>query len=264
MAGLIGVLGGRNPRALAERAAVPLLRRPWQTLELSEPAPDVALAFAGERGVVETDEATGTTIAFDGELFLDSGVQGGREAARTLLTLYLEQGENVDPPQGFFSAALWEARTQSLVLITDRYARRPLWTARIAGALVVASELKALIAAGLEPELELKAWAEFLAYESALGEHPYLPSARACALRAPRTASAACSSRRRCGRQRASKRAIGSRFGTTRPRPRPSRAKEETGFCRRREVRRRAARRRSSPQRGPPPSGGPHSFRHGF
>jgi asparagine synthase len=42
----------------------------------------------------------------------------------------------------------------------------------------VASELKALIAAGLQPRIEPQAWAEFLAYESALGENPYLAGTR--------------------------------------------------------------------------------------
>lgn len=178
MAGLICVLGSDDARALAQRAARPLLRRPWQALELASPAPNVTLGFAGERGAVHTDESTGVTVALDGELFLDDGVRGDTEAARIFLEGYLAQGEVFDPPQGLFAAALWDPRSDTFTVVTDRHARRPVWMARIDGALVVAGELKALLAAGLEPRIELQAWAEFLAYESALAEHPYIVGTR--------------------------------------------------------------------------------------
>jgi asparagine synthase/glutamine amidotransferase-like protein len=116
--------------------------------------------------------------AFDGELFLDEGVKGGREAARLLIEAYLEQGDGIDPPQGCFSAALWDPRSRELVLVNDRYGHRPVWTASVDGAFVVAGELKGLIAAGLEPQIDVQGWAEFLAYESALREDPLLEGTR--------------------------------------------------------------------------------------
>jgi hypothetical protein len=84
VAGILAVIAGPDPRALVERAASPLLRRAWHELTVAVPAADVALGFAGERGAVETDEQTGVVIAFDGEFFLDTGVQGGLEAALEL------------------------------------------------------------------------------------------------------------------------------------------------------------------------------------
>lgn len=178
MAGLICVLGGLDSHARARRAAVPLLRRPGHRLDLGTPSEDVAIGFAGERGGVDTHPPTGVVAAFDGELFLDDGVKGGREAARLLIDAYLEQGEWMDPPQGCFAAALWDPRTRELVLVNDRYARRPVWTASIDGAFVVAGELKGLVAAGLEPRIDVQGWAEFLAYESALLEDPILEGTR--------------------------------------------------------------------------------------
>src|SRR5206468_9750722 len=126
-------------------------RRPWHRLELATPSGDVAIGFAGDRGGVDTDPQTGVVAAFDGELFLDDGVKGGREAARLLIDAYLEHGDRIEPPQGGFSAALWDPRARELMLVNDRYARRAVWTAWIDGAFVVAAELKGLIAAGLEP-----------------------------------------------------------------------------------------------------------------
>jgi hypothetical protein len=178
VAGLVCVLGGLDPHARAQRAAEPLLRRPWHRLDLATPSEDIAVGFAGERGGIDTDPQTGVVAAFDGELFLDEGVKGGREAARLLIDAYLEQGDRIDPPQGCFSAALWDPRGRELMLVNDRYARRPVWTAWIDGAFVAVAELKGLIAAGLEPRIEAQGWAEFLAYESALLEHPVLANTR--------------------------------------------------------------------------------------
>lgn len=178
MAGLICVLGGLNPPARAQRAALPLLRRPWHRLDLVTPSEEVAIGFAGERGGVDTHPQTGVVAAIDGEFFLDDGVKGGREAARLLLEAYLEQGDRIEPPQGCFASAIWDPRTRELVLVSDRYGRRPVWTASIDGAFVVAGELKGLIAAGLEPRIDVQGWAEFLAYESALLEHPVLEGTR--------------------------------------------------------------------------------------
>jgi asparagine synthase/glutamine amidotransferase-like protein len=178
VAGLICVVGSGDARARTERAAQPLLRRPWHRVDVAIPAPDVALAFAGERGAVAEHEGTGVTVAFDGELFFDDGVRGGVEAANILLQAYVAEGQFFDPPQGLFAAAFWDPRTQALTVVNDRHGRRPVWTARVDDALIVASEQKALLAAGLEPKLELQAWAEFLAYESALGQHPLLQGTR--------------------------------------------------------------------------------------
>jgi asparagine synthetase B (glutamine-hydrolysing) len=123
----------------------------------------VALGFAGEHGSVATVQ--GSVACFEGELLDPSD---GLSGAAELLAGHAESGESLEPPEGAYAAALWDARRRRLLLITDRYASRPLYVARIGTALVAAGELKALLSAGLKPTLGLQGWAEFLAYEHLL------------------------------------------------------------------------------------------------
>jgi asparagine synthetase B (glutamine-hydrolysing) len=172
MPGLICVLGRSGAAETVRIAARPLLRRPWQRLDLAPTGrDDVALGFAGERGGVAADEETGVVAALDGELFGVEGARTGPEAARELLACYLAAGSGFEPPEGAFAAAFWDSRRDLLTLVTDRYARRPVWTATLGGALLVAGELKALVAAGVEPRLDLETWAQILAYEGPLPGH---------------------------------------------------------------------------------------------
>jgi asparagine synthase (glutamine-hydrolysing) len=171
MPGLVCVLGRDRAADLAMVAARPLLRRPWQRFE-RVPTPDhVAIGFAGVNGGVAHDERTGVALALDGELFPDSGAQTGAEAARELLSGYLDGRSRDDLPQGAFAAAVWDPRTESLTLLTDNHGRRNLWMADVGGASIFAGELKALVAAGLEPRLDLETWSQFFAYEGALPGH---------------------------------------------------------------------------------------------
>lgn len=164
-------MGGDDAEGIVRAAARPLLRRPGQELTLAPTGrDDVVLGFAGERGGVAVDPATGTVAAFDGELFSTDGITTGASAAAELLEAYLVDGSSADP-EGCFAAAVWDARAEELTFITDRYGRRPIWIGRIGRSLVAAGEIKGLLAGGLEPRLDLDTWAEFLAYEHALGEH---------------------------------------------------------------------------------------------
>ena len=116
------------------------------------------------------DAATGLVAAFDGELFSTHGVTSGSDAAAKFLGTYLTEGVGADP-EGCFAAAIWDPRTDELTLLSDRYGRRGIWTADVGRGLLAAGEIKGLIAGGLVPRLNLDTWAEFLAYEHALGEH---------------------------------------------------------------------------------------------
>ena len=171
MPGLVCVLGRDRAADLAERAARPLVRRSWQRFELAPTRDDVALGFAGEHGGVAHDPETGVALALDGELFGDSGALTGADAARELLHTYLDVSFEEDIPQGAFAAGLWDPRTESLVLLTDQHGRRNVWMAESGGVQLFAGELKALLAAGVEPSLDLEAWSQFFAYEGALSGH---------------------------------------------------------------------------------------------
>jgi len=171
MPGLVCVLGRSGAADLARSAAKPLLRQPWQDFELAPCRDDVALGFAGEHGGVAHDAPTGVSLALDGELFGENGAQRGGDAARELLSGYLGAGSDLVPPQGAFAAAVWDPRTDSLTLLTDNQSRRNLWMTAVGGASIFAGELKALVAAGLQPRLDLETWSQFFAYESALPGH---------------------------------------------------------------------------------------------
>ena len=142
-------------------------------------AGDLALGFAGERGDTVRDEATGSLAAFDGELY--EPFRTGADAAIEVLTAVLTEGDAYEPPDGAYAAAVWDATRESLFLLTDRWATRPLYVTRIGPVFVAAGELKALLAAGVRPELDLQAWAELLAYRHALDNRTPLAGIRALA-----------------------------------------------------------------------------------
>lgn len=67
-----------------------------------------------------------------------------------LLPLYLEYGEEcLKHLRGEFAFVLWDERRQILFAARDRFGIKPLFYAWLGGTLVIASEIKALFAAGL-------------------------------------------------------------------------------------------------------------------
>lgn len=180
MPGLIAVLGASQPEELVRRAGQPLLRRPWQRFDvLSSPTAHIALGAVGEQAGLASDEATGVLAALYGELLVGDELRSAHEGARALIELYLREGATLDVADGWFNAAVWDPRTSALTLFSDRLGEPPLYLARSGSAMVAAGELKALVAAGIDPALDLQAWAEMLAYEHPLGDRTPLVGARA-------------------------------------------------------------------------------------
>lgn len=87
-----------------------------------------------------------------------------------LVHLYEQHGDDfVSHLNGQFAIALWDGARQRLVLARDRVGIRPLFYARIAGRLVVASEIKALFALPELPRrLDATALASTFSYWSVL------------------------------------------------------------------------------------------------
>jgi asparagine synthase (glutamine-hydrolysing) len=77
----------------------------------------------------------------------------------TIVHLYEEYGERcVDHLRGMFAFALWDETRRRLLLARDRLGVKPLYYAEIAGRLVFASELKALLELPyVEPEINWRA-----------------------------------------------------------------------------------------------------------
>jgi asparagine synthase (glutamine-hydrolysing) len=106
------------------------------------------------------------TIAFNGEIFNFRELREryfSREEQETLrshsdteifLELYSRLKEKVFPLlQGFFAAAIYDQQAEELVLVRDRFGKKPLLVYKDENKLVFASEMKALFAASIPKEI---------------------------------------------------------------------------------------------------------------
>ena len=76
----------------------------------------------------------------------------------TLVHLYEQEGvEGIKKLRGMFAYALWDARRQSLLLVRDRFGKKPLYFADLPEGFYFGSELKCLRAAGVPLELDAEA-----------------------------------------------------------------------------------------------------------
>ncbi|PYQ55312.1 MAG: asparagine synthase (glutamine-hydrolyzing) [Acidobacteria bacterium] len=120
-------------------------------------------------------------IVFNGEIYNHASLRpeledrGHRYRSRsdteTILHLYEEEGERcVERLQGMFAFAVWDRARQRLLLARDRLGIKPLYYAVPSRELLFASEIKALVAAGVRPELDKAVLPEYLASGFVSGE----------------------------------------------------------------------------------------------
>jgi hypothetical protein len=81
-------------------------------------------------------------------------------------------------PDGQYAVIVADELSGEIAVLTDRLATRAVFVARVGDAVMITSELKALVAAGLTPRLDLQAWAELLAFEHTLADRSPLEGAR--------------------------------------------------------------------------------------
>jgi asparagine synthase (glutamine-hydrolysing) len=139
----------------------------------------VTLDSHAAAGVAEHYEVS---LAFDGELYTAREarahlIRHGVNFTGDSVIELLMHGFSREGPQflaslhGCFAAALWDQQQRRLTLVSDRFGMRPLYWALANGALVFASEIKALLAVpGLSHKTSLDGLGQFFAFGQYLGD----------------------------------------------------------------------------------------------
>ncbi len=130
----------------------------------------------GGRNPMSNEDET-VWIVFNGEIYNFQELRPGLEAdghkfrSRTdtevILHLYEELGPVcVKELRGMFAFAIWDRRTQSLLLARDRMGVKPLHYALTSFGLLFGSEIKAVLASGeIDPEPDLASLHQFLLWQ---------------------------------------------------------------------------------------------------
>jgi asparagine synthase (glutamine-hydrolysing) len=121
------------------------------------------------------------TLVYNGELYnfrelaLELQRAGhefqSRSDTEVVLHAYEEWGVGcLDRFDGMFAFAVWDERTQELVLARDRFGVKPLYYGTSDGRLLFGSEVKAIVAAGYRPSLDAAAVAEYFTFQNIFSE----------------------------------------------------------------------------------------------
>ena len=103
-----------------------------------------------------------------------------RSDTEVLLNAYLQYGLDAFAKlNGMLAAAIWDARTQQLVLVRDRFGKKPLFYYQDEQRFVFGSEIKALLAYGnIDRDLNPAALHEYLTYGYVVSEQTVLEGIR--------------------------------------------------------------------------------------
>lgn len=192
MCGICGVVFPERDREVSEA----MLRRMVHTLRFRGPDGEGLLREGGvglghrRLSVIDltggaqpmTDPSGQVTISFNGEIYNFPALREELEAAgfqfrttcdtEVLLLGYLHWGEALlDRIVGMFAFALWDRRSETLLLVRDRFGVKPLYWAELPeGGIVFGSELTTVLASGLVPaRLNPQAVATYLALSYVVG-----------------------------------------------------------------------------------------------
>jgi asparagine synthase (glutamine-hydrolysing) len=136
------------------------------------------LAILDIAGGVQPMTQDGVTLVFNGQVFEHDALREElrkrghafqtRSDTEVVLRAYLEWGEHfAGHLDGMLACALWDSRSQRLVLSRDRMGKKPLHYALSEGRIVFGSELKALIAHGaVTREIDPEALVQYLSSEA--------------------------------------------------------------------------------------------------
>lgn len=123
------------------------------------------------------DPESGAWIVFNGEIYNFAGIREeliGRghnlhshTDTEVVLHAWLEWGEQcLERFVGMFAFAIYQPQDQSLVLVRDRYGKKPLYYARQESQLLFASELKSLVAVSEQCQLNWQQLMEWSLYRN--------------------------------------------------------------------------------------------------
>lgn len=136
------------------------------------------------------DESSAVLCVLDGEMYGEEGLQAELVAARRslvnpshaelLIQSYLLAGKDffrrID---GKYTAAIWDGRLQRLIVVNDRFGMKPLYYSKLPGRLLIASEIKALVADPETPrEQNVRGLAQLFTFGHLLGEDTLLDGVR--------------------------------------------------------------------------------------
>jgi asparagine synthase (glutamine-hydrolysing) len=140
----------------------------------------IDLTAAGHQPMASPDNDV--VISFNGEIYnfreLRADLEGagvrfsGRSDTEVALKAYIAWGEAAFARfNGMFAIALWDRRTQTLLLVRDLFGIKPLYYFQDRDRIVFGSEIKALLASRRVPRgVDRQAFHEYLHYGTGLGE----------------------------------------------------------------------------------------------
>lgn len=126
----------------------------------------VQLSIAGDVGQPLSDQENDIHVVLDGELYDLKRTRSELEAkghqfqtessSEMVLCLYQEYGLSfLDHMRGEFAVCIWDAKKSRFILARDRFGTKPLYYTIVKGALLVASEIKAFLSLGWQPEWDV-------------------------------------------------------------------------------------------------------------
>ncbi|MEU3567333.1 asparagine synthase (glutamine-hydrolyzing) [Kitasatospora sp. NPDC036755] len=134
---------------------------------------------------VEHDGRTLAVLTYSGEVYNHRELRAELEAAghrfrtrsdtEVVLRAYLQWGEHLaERLNGMFALAIWDVRSEELLLVRDRMGVKPLHYHRTPDGVVFGSEVKALLAhPAVRPVVDLDGLRELLGYTRTPGLTPY-------------------------------------------------------------------------------------------
>lgn len=111
-----------------------------------------------------------------GEFYHLPGRTAGQDDAEIALQAYLDGGvEGLTKLNGAFTIAVWDGRSETLLLVNDRFGLYPHYYSHVRGAFAFAPEIKGVLCAPEVPRsLDRVAIAQFVRFQQLLGERTWL------------------------------------------------------------------------------------------